>query len=145
MGEKKKLQRLVTNSARVILIFNLFLTIGFVVLGKIFLIKVFGVSYESAYIPLLIMLGGQLVNSGAGSVAMLLNMTNHERETAKGITIAAVLNIFFNLILIPKWGIIGSSIATVISLITWNIILWWIVRDKLRINSLAFFPSPKEE
>ena len=145
LGEKRKLQKLVTYSARVILVFNLLLTIGFVLVGKVFLQKIFGVSYESAYIPLLIMLVGQLVNSFTGSVGMLLNMTNHERETAKGITVAAALNIIFNFLLIPKWGIIGSSIATSISLITWNIILWWVVRKKLKINSLAFFPAPKSE
>jgi len=136
-GEMVKLQRLVTSSVRVILVFNLVITIVFVVLGKPFLSQVFGVSYEAAYIPLLILLGGQLVNSGVGSVGLLLNMTHHERETAKGMLLAAVLNVTFNLIFIPKWGIIGSSIANVISLIAWNVLLWWLVRKKLHINSLA--------
>ncbi len=96
-GQVEKLQRLVTNSARVILAFNLFVTFGFVVLGQTFLRSVFGVSYIAAYFPLLIMLGGQVVNSAAGSVGSLLNMTGHENYTARGVAVAALINVVLNL------------------------------------------------
>lgn len=138
-GDMAKLQRLVTVSARIILFLNLAITIGFVLLGKLFLRQIFGASYEAAYIPLLILLGGQLVNSGVGSVAMLLNMTRHEHETAKGMTLAAALNVVLNLLLLPRAGIVGSAIATAVSLIIWNMLLWWAVQKKLHINSLAFY------
>ena len=137
-NQMSQLQNLVTSSAGIILAFNLVVTIGFAVFGKYFLRKVFGISFEIAYIPMLILLGGQLVNSGVGSVALLLNMTNHERETAKVYLLAAVVNISVNLLLIPNWGIIGSSIAIVTSQIALNLILWWVVREKLHINSFAF-------
>jgi len=143
LGNKIKLQRLVTASSRVILFFNLGITIGFIVFGKLFLRKVFGSAYESAYIPLMILLGGQLINSGVGSVGNLLNMSHHERDTARGLAVAVVLNVVINLMLLPIWGIIGSSIATVISMVTWNMMLWWIVYKKLGINCLAFYKIPK--
>lgn len=133
-----RLQRLVTQTARVILGFNLLVTISFVILGRPFLRIVFGTPYLSAYLPLLILLGGQLVNSAAGSVGVLLNMTGHETATARGMAVAALSNIVLNLILIPPLGIIGSALATAISLIIWNVILWWAVRKRLGINSLAF-------
>ncbi|MFH2039368.1 MAG: oligosaccharide flippase family protein [Chloroflexota bacterium] len=143
LGEKTKLQRLVTASSRVILFFNLAITIGFVVLGKLFLRKIFGSSYEAAYIPLMILLGGQLINSGVGSVGNLLNMSHHERDSAMGLAVAVVLNIIINLLLLPIWGIIGSSIAKVISMVSWNMMLWWIVYRKLGINCLAFYKIQK--
>jgi O-antigen/teichoic acid export membrane protein len=135
---KPKLQRLVTRSAQVILVFNLAITAGFVLLGKPFLRILFGPSYVAAYLPLLILLGGQLVNSGVGSVGVLLNMTHHERETAKALALSALLNVALNLLLLPRLGILGSSIATALTLIIWNIMLWWAVRKRLGINSLAF-------
>jgi O-antigen/teichoic acid export membrane protein len=137
-GEMDKLQRLVTNSARVILLINLVLTAGFIFWGKLFLRLAFGLPYESAYVPLIILLIGQLINSGAGSVGLLLNMSGHERETARGMVVAACINVVLNLLLIPRMGINGSAVATSTSLIVWNILLWWAVRKKLGINSLAF-------
>ena len=137
-GNMTKLQSLVTTSARAILIFNLALTVGFIVWGRLFLVFAFGSPYEAAYIPLIILLIGQLINSGAGSVGLLLNMSGHEQETARGMMVAAVLNIILNLLLIPLWGINGSALATSTSLIGWNVLLWRVVRKKLGINSLAF-------
>lgn len=107
-------------------------------MGEVILAIAFGSLYETAYIPLIILLVGQLINSGAGSVGLLLNMSGYERETARGMMVAAVLNVVLNLLLIPLWGINGSSLATSVSLIVWNVLLWWAVRKRLGINSLAF-------
>jgi O-antigen/teichoic acid export membrane protein len=137
-GDMKTLQYLVTASARVILIINIVLTVGFIIWGKLFLFLAFGSPYETAFIPLVILLVGQLINSGMGSVGLLLNMSGHERETARGLIVAALLNVILNLLLIPRWGINGSSFAASISLIIWNVLLWLAVRKKLGINSLAF-------
>ncbi|MDL1957450.1 MAG: flippase [Candidatus Desulfofervidus auxilii] len=136
--EMEKLQRLVTRSAQAVLAFNLIITSFFILFGKIFLDLVFGKEFIIAYIPLLILLIGQLVNSAAGSVGFLLNMTGHEKDTARGMTLAAGINIMLNFSLIPSLGPKGAAIATAISMITWNVILWWFVRRRLGINSLAF-------
>ena len=137
-GNAPKLQQLVTASARVILVFNLVLTAFFVLWGKPFLRIAFGLAYESAYVPLTILLVGQLINSAAGSVGMLLNMSGNERETARGTIVSVTLNVVLNLLLIPYWGINGSAVATSVSLVVWNIMLWRAVRRRMGINSLAF-------
>jgi len=137
-GEKKKLQRLVTLSARVILVFNIMLTVVFIIFGHMVLGLFFGSEFTASFIPLLILLGGQLFNSAAGSVGVILNMTGNEWATIKGVTIAAALNIILNVILIPYYGINGASIAPAISMTVWNILLWFFVRKLLFINSLAF-------
>jgi len=137
-GDMRELQRLVTASARVILAMNVGITLGYILLGQLFLRLVFGPAYLGAYIPLLILLAGQAVNSAAGSVGMLLNMTQYERDTAKGLVLSAILNVVLNLLLIPLLGIVGAAIATAVSLIMWKVLLWWVVRKRLGINSLAF-------
>jgi O-antigen/teichoic acid export membrane protein len=124
----------------VILAFSLIVTVGFVGLGKPFLRLVFGPPYEAAYVPMIILLVGQLVNSAAGSVGALLNMTRYEMETAKGMAVAAGVNVVLNFALIPVWGTIGAALATAVSLVTWNVLLWWSVRKRLGISSLAFGP-----
>ncbi len=137
-GDMVRLQHLVTTTARLILVMNVGITIGFIVLGKPFLRLVFGPAYGGAYIPLLILLAGQAVNSAAGSVGTLLNMTRHEQETAKGLAASAVLNVALNLLLIPLLGVNGAAIATATSMLVWNVLLWWAVWQRLGINSLAF-------
>lgn len=133
-----QLQRLVTRSAQIILSINLVITVGFVLLGKPFLKIVFGVPYGAAYVPALFLLVGQMINSSVGSVAVLLNMTQRESETAKALVVSAIINIVLNLLLIPQWGIFGSAISTAFSLIVWKTMLWRTVRKELGINTLAF-------
>jgi len=137
-GDQARLQRLVTGGARVVLVSNLVLTMLFVLLGRPFFRLVFGSEFDASYMPLLIMLAGQTVNSAAGPVGYLLNMTGHERETARGMAAAAALNIILNLLLTPIWGIRGAAAATAISMIAWNALLWWRVRKALGVDSLAF-------
>ncbi|MFO7971597.1 MAG: polysaccharide biosynthesis C-terminal domain-containing protein, partial [Desulfobacterales bacterium] len=119
-------------------VFNLLTVVFFFALGRPLLGLVFGAVFVNSYLPLVILMAGQMVNSAAGSVAFLLNMTGHERDTAKGVACAAGINIVLNLILIPPLGINGAATATAVSMVVWNVLLWWMVRKRLRINSMAF-------
>ena len=138
LGDMAKLQRLVTVTARGILGFSLTVAALFVVAGEWLVVVVFGDEFVASYPPLLIMLGGQLVSSAAGSVGHLLNMTGHERDTLRATALAAALNVALNLALIPLWGIVGAAVATSVSLSARNLWQWWFVRKRLGINSLAF-------
>lgn len=73
-----------------------------------------------------------------GSVAILLNMTGHEQDTARVVAISAIGNIALNLILVTLWGLIGAALASAITLSAWNILLWLAVRRRLNINSMAY-------
>jgi O-antigen/teichoic acid export membrane protein len=137
-GKTAHLQRLVTGSARVVLVFNLTVTVLLLVSGKLFFSFIFGPDFAASYAPLVILLIGLVVSSAAGSVGFLLNMTGHERETARGMAVAAASNVVLNLLLVPLWGLLGAAAASAISMIIWNIILWRAVRNRLGINSLAF-------
>jgi len=137
-GEMDRLQQLVRKSARVVLVISLVSTIVFVLFGRPVLEVIFGSAYVASYLPLIILLFGQMVNSLAGSVGFLLNMTGFEKETARGMAAAAGINIVLNLILIPIWGTVGAATTTAISMLAWNFLLWYAVRKHLGINSLAF-------
>jgi O-antigen/teichoic acid export membrane protein len=137
-GETNRLQRLVTTSARVILGINLAVTLGFAFLGRWFLGVFFGARFVAAYAPLMILLVGQFINSATGAVPFLLNMTGHEGKTARGMAIAAGVNIVLNVLLVPLWDIQGAAAATAASMMVWNVLLWQAVRRQLGINSLAF-------
>lgn len=140
IGDKENLQKLATTSSRIVFFLTLLVVVAFLLFGKPFLRLVFGEEFSLAYVPLTILAVGQLINAVTGSVAVLLNMTGHEQDTARGMTISAVGNIILNLILVPLWGFNGAALASAVTFTAWNILLWVAVRKKLHINSMAFDP-----
>ncbi|WP_457637195.1 oligosaccharide flippase family protein [Oceanithermus sp.] len=137
-GKKVRLQKLATSVAQGALSLNILLTIIFIIFGKSFFNFVFGAEFSPAYLPLLILLAGQLVNSSVGSVAYLLNMSGHERETVWGMLFAASLNILLNLALVPEFGMIGAAVGSAVSMALWNVYLWWRVYKVMGVNSSFF-------
>ncbi len=137
-GKKQALQRLVTISTRLVLAFNIAMTVIFIIFGKQLLSFVFGPDLVEAYPSILIMLIGQLINSLVGSVAYLLNMTGHENDVMKVIGVSSLINIIFTLIATPSWGILGGAVSSAISLTVAQIIMAVLVHRRLGIISHAF-------
>jgi len=135
-GEKERLQRLVTKSARVALLGSLPVALVMILFGREVL-SIFGKDFTGGSSVLAILSAGQLVNVAMGSVALLLNMTGYEEDTAKGIGIAALANVVLNAALIPLLGINGAAAANAVSMATWNILLAWWVYKKIGICSTA--------
>lgn len=136
-GELERLQRLVTYSARIILLAALPLVLVMLAFGGPLLDFLFGAEYRLGAIALAILALGQLVNAAMGSVGMLLNMTGHERDTVRGVAIAAVSNVVLNLALIPTFGLEGAAAATAITLLIWNLILRYSVQLRLGVETSA--------
>ena len=133
-----RLQRLVTGSARFILVAALLVAAVFIFAGNFLLCHVFGNEYGAGYFPLVILASGQVVNAGLGSVGFLLNMTGHERDVVKTMGITAIFNLIANFFFIQIWGTVGAATATALSTIFWNITLHILVRRRIGINSMAF-------
>lgn len=137
-GEREKLQSLVTQSARIVLCLSLPLVLLLVFFGEWILEVFFGDDYTSGGMALAILAIGQLINAFVGSVGILLSMTGHERDTATGVAVAAIVNIIFNLVLIPYYGMEGAAFSTALSVVVWNLILWRLVHKRLQLESMAF-------
>lgn len=134
-GDIKRFRRLATSVARAGFLLALVPAVVFVVFGEQVLLLVFGKEYVFAYLPLVILAIGNLFHVAFGLVGPLLNMTGNEKDTAKGVAVAAICNFTLNLIFIPMLGISGAALATSLSLIIWNIVLWIAVKRRLHIDS----------
>jgi O-antigen/teichoic acid export membrane protein len=129
-GEKERLQRMISKSIMAIIAFAIPVTLILIIGGKWILSFIFGPEYAPAYLLMVVLCLGQLINAGMGSVGIILNMAGLERFTANGVAIAAVANVGLNGALIPKFGAIGAAIATSISLMIWNVMLFiWLYRE----------------
>src|SRR5690606_18332622 len=112
IGGVEQLQWLVTRCAQLSLLGALPTALVMLLAGDIVLRLVFGGGYQVGYSALAILSVGQLFNVAMGSVGLILNMTGHERETAKGVAIAVLVNVPLNLALIPLLGMTGAAMAT---------------------------------
>ena len=136
-NDMRRLQQLATRSARAAMLVALPIFLIVLFWGDWIIGTLFGARYQSAWLPLVILACGQLIHSFFGFVGVILNMTGHERAMARSVTISAVLNIVLNAALIPQFGMRGAALATAITLVIWNIMLWRAVYHHLRIDTMA--------
>lgn len=125
-GDDAGLKKLTATVARLMfyptLVFALLLVIfGDRVLGM------FGDEFVAARWVMTVLILGQLVNVGAGSVGYLMEMTGHHRQCAYVLGCSAILNLILNAILIPTMGIMGAAIATTLAMALWNVWLHQLV------------------
>ena len=137
-GDQRSLQRLVTMSSRLILVTSLPVALGFIFFGDPLLRLIFGREFGGGSTALAILSVGQVVNASVGSVGLMLIMTGHERDALLGLSVAAVLNLLLDLLLIPALGMIGAAYATAVSVITWNVLLAFKLYSTTGLVSMAF-------
>ena len=99
-------QKLIKQSTRIIFFSTLPILIILFLLPE-FLLSFFGAEFTIAKNTLLILLVGQVGNAMSGSVGYILQMTGNEKLFQNILTLALLLNIVLNFLLIPKYGIIG--------------------------------------
>jgi O-antigen/teichoic acid export membrane protein len=136
-GKHRELQRMITLSARGIFIFTFPISVLLIVFGRQVL-ALFGTEFIQGYSTLVILICGQMINALTGFVGLLMTMSSHQREAAWIVGISALMNIVFNGMLIPVFGMIGAGFATAMTTILWNIIMFFYVQHHLGINPTIF-------
>lgn len=135
--DQEGLQRIVTMTAR--WIGGLSIPAAVVLYGLSGrILSLFGPEFPAGAWALRWLCCGQVVNACAGSVALLLTTTGHERDALKGITLGAVVNVAGNAVMIPRYGINGAAVATAFSTVVWNVGLGILVYRRLGINPTMF-------
>jgi len=133
-GKKRELQRIITLAARAIFVFTLMVSIILAVFGK-FVLSLFGLEFIVAFVPLLILLCGQVVNALAGSVGYIMIMTGHQNQAGVIVTVSAAINIILNALLIPLMGLTGAAVSTTFTMILWNFGMLLYVHRRIGLSS----------
>lgn len=130
----EKLQNISRNSSRGAFAIAIVVAIIFIFFGKKIVYITFGVDYsEDAYLPMIILIAGQLFNVAMGSVGVLLAMSGHEKLTLLGQTIGLLSTSILAIILIPIFSEIGAAVAVTFGLVTWNIVMALLVYRNIKI------------
>jgi O-antigen/teichoic acid export membrane protein len=85
------------------------------------LLGLFGPAYRSGAHALAILAAGQLVNTAAGPVGQMINMSGRQYLTMTNNLVVAALNVVGCLLLIPRYGMTGAACSTAISLTLVNV------------------------
>ena len=118
-----------------------FLTIPVLILILMFsefILSFFGEQFVSGVLCLNILIAGQLINVLCGSVGYILNMTEHQNVFKWIIIFSVIVNIVLNVALIPSYGIFGAAVASMISLILWNMLSCIYIYKKFNISTVWF-------
>lgn len=105
------------------LIFWVTVPVLFVLLafGRPLLEQLFGLQFVKAYPALTLLVVGQFINAISGSTGLFMNMTGHQVAFRNIVFSAGVINIVVNLILTPRYGIVGAACASMLSISIWNV------------------------
>lgn len=135
IGDRKTLQKLITVSTSAMAATTVCIG-GALMAGALPILKlVFGPQFVAGVWTLRILCIGQIISALAGAVGPLMNMTGHQKQSALAMLIAASVNVLVTSALLPKFGINGAAIGSVIASIVWNSIMIAFVRKKIGLRT----------
>ena len=73
------------------------------------LLGLFGAGFDAAYLPLLILLIGELVSAATGPVGFFLTMTGRQLTATRIEAVTSIIAVVLALVLIPRDGILGAA------------------------------------
>jgi len=87
------------------------ISFGVIAIADVFITKVYGTQFQPSILPLKILVASLIFAFLDFPIGSLLNACNLQRIQTSAMGISMILNIIFNLILIPKFGVIGAALA----------------------------------
>ena len=84
------------------------------------ILSVFGPTFTTGYVPLVVYLGGVLVGSAVGATGWLLMMTDHQYARMVLDWLLAVLNTLLTFAFVSAFGLSGAALGTAIAIAVQN-------------------------
>lgn len=85
------------------------------------LLSIFGAEFKAGTPALILLSIGMLVNAGTGICGAMIIMTGHSRLEFLNIASALIVNTALNILLIPRWGMLGAAVGTALTVSAINI------------------------
>ena len=119
---KKKLNIKLFELLKIVLLIYIAIMIGILILSPLLIPLVFGNNYINSVLPLQILSFYSVLVGISVVLTAALDYTWRAKKRALNISFTIILNIMLNLILIPKYGAVGASVATTISFLPYIIL-----------------------
>lgn len=116
-GDINGIRNVIFSTMKQIFIVSVIITGFLVIFGQFLIAFLFSHEFVSAYIPLLILLCGNLIFSPFQAIATTLPSIGRVHIPFQITAICCILNLLLLIFLIPLFGLIGAALATTITLI----------------------------
>ena len=118
----KEMQSLISSSSRQLAFYSVGMTVVLVVAAKPLVSFVFGQTYLDAVLPFQVLCLAQMLNGLFGYAGLALNMIGQEKVSMWCMFTGFGMNLVFNLILIPIWGVTGAAVANAMGIVLWKLL-----------------------
>ncbi len=135
--DRDKFRRLLERGITFSLLIAIPIFAGGLAMGRSFILLLFGRGFEGATLSFMILLATILLNFPGTLVGNAIFAYNKQKSFLAFLAIGAVGNVIFNILLIPRWGIAGSSLSTIISQGLANFYIWWKLKTINNFRTLA--------
>lgn len=137
LGDLSRLQRLAHLSARGA--FAGALATALVLVGFGYdLLGLFGAAFKTAYLPLLVLLCGELIAAAVGPVGFFMTMTNRQVSASWIEAATSAIAIALAFVLIPRYGILGAAAVVAAGSAVRNLSMFVALWQQLGLRSAIF-------
>ncbi len=116
------------------------IVVGGVIFGYQIITFIFGTGYAAAVPAFQVLLVTILADFPATIRSNVLFAYDRQKKLAVYAVVGGILNVVLDLVLIPRFGIVGSSWATLTAQIVSNTYLWYVMQQA---NPISVFPGLK--
>lgn len=134
-NEYDEFQKLAGMVSLVSFLTTLIISIALLVAGKWALPMVFGTDFAAAWPALLLVMGGQLVNSFFASVGSCLMMARKERLLLRSLVVVSLLSIPVYVALSARYGAMGAALAMALHNGVLHAIYWFVARKSIDVDA----------
>lgn len=125
-----EMKKVINRTTQLVIILTIPLALGILFFSKD-LLQLFGEGFVLGKTTLILITLGALFNAMTGNVDQILNMTNHQKVVRNIFFLGFLMNVVLNLYLIPKYGIEGAALASLITNIVVNVVFVIVIKMKL--------------
>jgi O-antigen/teichoic acid export membrane protein len=139
-GRREQLQRLLSALLWANAVVTLPVALGAILLGP-WVLGIFGEAFVAAYPTLIVLVvSATIISAIGGTAGFAMGMTGNENAAAVIIIISAVLNLGLSLVFTPRFGILGTASATLVSVVVRAALLTgYLARREIRVLDFGSF------
>lgn len=137
-NDKSKVSRIMEKSVSLSLFLAIPITVGGIVLGGPIMDLIYGSEYFAGALVFQILILTVLINFPSSMALNLIMVYDRQRKMANYVIVTSAINFVLNLVLIPKFGIAGAAIATLVAHLIYRSLAWRMIKKINDFKTLVF-------